>query len=496
VGTANKRQISILMENRDLFPFFKLEMKPRRQYPEGSLAAHLLGYVGEVTDEDLKWAQNLHPGDIIGRTGIEYRYEGFLKGQDGIRVVEISAEGIRIGEIENLIDARDGAEFVSSQPPVPGNDVYLTIDLELQHAVERIFGWERGSVVMMDPRNGEIIAAVSRPTYDPNIFLLGVSERQWSRLNNDPAKPLFNRTVQATYPPGSIFKLITAYAGLQEGVIRRGQRFVPCLGAYKFGNRYFGCWKPEGHGALSLFGAIVESCDVYFYQVGELLTADQFAAAGRLFGFGKVSGIDLPGEVTGNCPNHAYFDRRYGKRKWTKGHLLNYSIGQGELLATPMQLCIMTAVFANGGRMVRPHVVMKIVNADGKIVYRPGGTPGAIQGIDRRDVSIIRNAMESVVSGESGTGRAAALADFRIAGKTGTSQNPHGEDHALFVAYAPVEAPEVVLTIVMENAGHGGAMAAPLAREILAEYFSTVAGLEGEYQYGVLDVGRVTGADR
>lgn len=496
VQAADKKQISVLLENRDLFPFFKLEMKPRRQYPEGSLAVHMLGYVGEVTDDDLKNSEDLHPGDIMGRTGIEYSYEEFLKGRDGIRVVEISAEGIRIGEVEGLHGEDEEYERVRSRPPVPGNDVHLTIDLDLQRAVERIFEWKRGSIVIMDPNNGEILAAVSRPGYDPNIFLVGVSETDWRDLNADPAKPLFNRIVQATYPPGSIFKLVTAYAGLREGVVTRHRLLEPCFGSYRFGNRNFRCWKPEGHGALSLRGAIVQSCDVYFYQVGEMLTADQFASAGRLFGIGARTGIDLPSEATGIVPDHAYFDRRFGKRKWTKGHLLNYSIGQGELLVTPVQLCASTAVFANGGYSIEPHVVMKIVDADGMIVYNHENRRWPVEGLDRGALSLIRSAMEGVVSGKHGTGRAAALRGFRIAGKTGTAQNPHGEDHALFVAYAPVDEPEVVMAIVMENAGHGGAMAAPLAREILAEYFSMIAGIEGGYRYGVGGAGGGGGTER
>ncbi|HUV37293.1 MAG TPA: penicillin-binding protein 2 [Patescibacteria group bacterium] len=479
VQAADKDQISVLMENRDLFNFFKLVMKHRRQYPGETLAAHILGYVGEVTDEDINRSGKLYPGDIIGRTGIEFQYERFLRGIDGMRVVQISAEGAQLGELEGTI-VRDGKEeVVRSRPPIPGNDIELTIDLDLQRAVERIFDWERGSVIVMDPRSGEIRAAVSRPTYNPNMFHSGVSERTWKRLYEDPANPLFNRVMQATYPPGSVFKVITVYAGLVNGVISAGTRFDPCFGAYKFGIRYFGCWKPEGHGSLDLHGAIVRSCDVYFYQIGERLTADQFAEAGALFGLGAKTGLDLPSEATGIIPDHAFYDKRFGRGKWTKGHLLNYSIGQGEILTTPIQLCTMTAILANGGKLVHPHIVRRIVGPGGEIVRdnNPGASP--IPGIDRRAMNLIRRAMEDVIADEHGTGRASRLLQVRIAGKTGTAQNPHGEDHALFVAYAPADDPTIVLTIVMENAGHGGAVAAPLAREILAICFPAVAGASG-----------------
>lgn len=473
VQAANKEQISVLMENRDLFNFFKLVMKHRRKYPEETLAAHVLGYVGEVTDEDINRSGKLHPGDIIGRTGIEFQYERYLRGIDGVRVVQISAEGAQLGELEGTI-IRDGKEeVVRSSPPVPGNDIELTIDLGLQRAVERIFDWERGSVIVMDPQSGEIRAAVSRPAYNPNMFHTGISEKTWKRLYENPANPLFNRVMQATYPPGSVFKLVTVYAGLVNGVVSAGTRFEPCFGGYKFGIRYFGCWKPGGHGSLNMHSAIVQSCDVYFYQVGERLTADRFAEAGALFGFGMKTGVDLPSEATGIIPDHSFYDKRFGKGKWTKGNLLNYAIGQGEVLTTPLQLCTFTAIVANGGYTVHPYIVRRIVGPNGKIISENKWVAAPIPGIDRGMLNLIRRAMEGVVDGEKGTGRAARLPQVRIAGKTGTAQNPHGEDHALFVAYAPADDPMYALTIVMENAGHGGAMAAPLAREIFTACFST-----------------------
>lgn len=471
IQAADKEQISILRENRELFPFFRLALRHRRQYPEGELAAHLLGYVGEVTDDDLRESESYHQGDIIGRTGVEFAGESYLKGIDGERLVEISAEGIEIGVIDILegVESPDGV--VSSRDPVPGRDILLTIDVDLQREIERIFTWERGSVLVMDPRNGEILAAVSRPSYDPNMFIGGVSTEEWKRLFEDPANPLFNRSVQATYPPGSTFKLITGYAALSNKVVGRNQYLKPCFGSYRFGNRNFGCWRPEGHGSVSLHEAVSQSCDVYFYQLGEMLTADQFAAVARLFGLGRRTGVDLPSEAAGIIPDHSYFDRRFGKGKWTKGHLLNYSIGQGEVLATPMQICLMTAIFANGGKRIQPHVVRRIVDFDGRSATNYRWDAVELPMIDQRLLQALRRAMKGVVSGERGTGRAAAIPGIDVAGKTGTSQNPHGEDHALFVAYAPVEDPEIAITIVMENAGHGGAMAAPVARSILMYYF-------------------------
>ena len=482
VQAADKGQISILTENRTLFPFFSLEMKHRRQYPEEELAAHLLGYTGEISDTELKESADLHRGDIVGRTGIEYLYEEFLRGQYGVRIIEISAEGTRIGEYVGLVENEQLGGRVESSLPVPGHDLYLTIDLDLQRVVEALFEWNKGAVIIMDPRNGAVLAAVSRPVYDPNVFIGGISTENWRLLNEDPDKPLFNRTVQATYPPASTYKMIIAYAGMETGAVSTYERLKPCFGGYQFGNRYFRCWKPEGHGTSNLSEAIINSCDVYFYQLAERLKADEFAHAGRLFGFGRKTGIDLPSEVRGLLPDKAFYNRKFGKGKWTKGHLLNYSIGQGDALATPVQLCQMTAMIANGGKRITPHVVDRIEDSEGSVIFRFEGIPKKVPQIDMTLLKFIQGAMRAVVAGETGTGRAAAISGTAVCGKTGTAQNPHGADHAMFVAYAPAVDPEIALAIVLENAGHGGAMAAPLARKILSAYFNPVpvTGIAGE----------------
>ena len=476
VQAADKRQISVLIENRSLFPFFRLVMKHRRQYPQGALAVHLLGYTGEVGDDDIKRTPGLHPGDIIGRTGIELQYEKSLRGVDGVKVVEISAEGTKIGEIEQLENGPgEEGEHLASRPPIPGSDIFLTIDLDLQRAVEEIFDWTKGCVVAMNPMNGEILAAVSRPGYDPNIFLEGVTRDQWRELFNNPDNPLFDRIVQAVYPPGSIFKIVTAAAALENGVVRPGDRLEPCRGSYRFGNRDFGCWKAAGHGALPLLGAIEESCDIYFYQVGQKLTADRFHDAGEMFGLGRRTGIDLPSESRGLLPSKSYYDKRFGRGRWTAGHLLNISIGQGDLLVTPVQICVLASVVANGGYRVTPHLVRRIVDAEGRDTRQRRDAPVPVRGLGAGTLALLARAMEAVIHGEHGTGRAARVAGVRVAGKTGTSQNPHGEDHALFVAYAPANDPEIVVAVIMENAGHGGAMAAPLAGRILTSRFAGIA---------------------
>jgi penicillin-binding protein 2 len=478
VQATSKEQISILTENRVLFPFFRLEMKHRRYYPGQQLAAHLLGYTGDVSDTELKESGDLRRSDIIGRTGIEYIYDEFLRGQYGVRIIEISAEGTKIGEYVGLVENEQLDGQVESRPPVPGHDVYLTIDIDLQRAVESVLEWNKGAVVIMDPRSGAVLAAVSRPVYDPNEFIGGISEESWRELDGNPDKPLFNRTIQATYPPASTFKMIVAYAGLKTRAVTREEWMAPCYGGYQFGNRYFRCWKPEGHGYSNLTGAIVNSCDVYFYQLSERLQADDFAYAGRLFGFGRKAGIDLPSEARGILPDQAYYNRRFGKGKWTRGHLLNYSIGQGDALATPLQLCQMTAMIANGGKRVKPHVVDRIEDSEGGVIFRFDEAPEKVAQIDMSILRFIQSAMRLVVVGETGTGRGAAIPGVAICGKTGTAQNPHGKDHALFVGYAPEKDPEIAIAIVLEHAGHGGAMAAPLARKILSAYFNPVTVME------------------
>jgi len=477
IQAADKGQISILTENRALFPFFRLEMKHRRHYPEEKLAAHLLGYTGKVSDTELKEPGDLRRGDIIGRTGVEYIYEEFLRGQYGLRIIEISAEGTRIGEYVGLVENEQLEGRVESRPPVPGHDIFLTIDIDLQRVVEAVLEWNKGAVVIMDPRNGAVLAAVSRPVYDPDIFTGGISEESWRQLDEDPDKPLFNRTVQATYPPASTFKMIVSYAGLTTRVISTTETMDPCYGGYQFGNRYFRCWKSEGHGYSNLFEAIINSCDVYFYQLARRLKADEFAYAGRLFGFGRKTGIDLTSEARGLLPDRAYYDRKFGKGKWTKGHLLNYSIGQGDALATPVQLCQMAAMIANGGKRILPHVVDRIEDSEGTVVFRFDGISEKVPQIDMTLLRFIQRSMRAVVAGETGTGRAAAIPGTAICGKTGTAQNA-GKDHAMFVAYAPERDPEIALAIVLEHAGHGGAMAAPLARKIFSAYFYPVTVME------------------
>jgi penicillin-binding protein 2 len=310
---------------------------------------------------------------------------------------------------------------------------------------EAMAGVDRGAAVAIDPRDGGILGMVSRPVYDPNEFSHGLSQESWLEMSRGGSNPMLNRAIQGIYPPGSTFKIVTVIAALRNGVVRPGSHMTqPCHGSYLFGGRSFGCWKPEGHGTLDLVGALEHSCDVYFYQLGLRLGLPRLEATARALGLGERTGVGLPQENSGLMPGPAWYDRRWGVGRWRKGVLLNLAIGQGEILVTPLQLALMTAEASGYGRALRPHVVLRVGD----------GTAGG-------DGLVV----------ESGTGTAARLPGVAVAGKTGTAQNPHGRDHALFVCYAPVEHPTIAMAIVVENSGHGGSVAAPLAGQVLRRLF-------------------------
>jgi len=464
-------QISTVEEHRDELPGTRIEARPRRFYEFGELACHLLGYMSEVTREEIRASlENVYqPGDMVGRAGVEGSQEEDLRGGNGKEYVEVDARGRKV-------------EPTPDRPPLPpkvlasnGRDLVLTVDMELQRAAEEALGeGMAGAIVVMDPRDGAILAMVSKPGFDPNIFSVGLSAQEWEKLNSDSTHPLLNRATQALYPPGSTMKLLTAAAALEEGAASRETQLEPCTGFYQFGRRTFRCWREGGHGRLSFFEAIEGSCDIYFYQLGLRLGIDKLARYANRFGLNQPTGIKLEGEKSSFYPNTQWYDQRYGKRKWGKGVLLNLSIGQGEILVTPIGLASFCAAIANGGYLYKPYIVANQIDyGSGKAsVDRPlHKEPKALVGLSASTTAVLREAMEAVVSGPTGTGRMAAVQGILVAGKTGTAQNPHGQDHALFAGFAPVENPEIAFAIVVENAGHGGSIAAPIASKIVRFYF-------------------------
>ena len=451
--------LAAVEESRGELPGLEVMIEPLRRYPHGTLASHLLGYAGEINDRELvqRVEQGYRAGDLIGRSGVERSYEEFLRGRDGAEFVVVNAMGRRVSTIS------EGPP----QSPEPGHDLVLTLDLNIQKAMEEVMAnVKRGAAVAIDPRDGGILAMVSRPAIDPNEFSRGLSVARWRELSGGGANPLLNRAIQGAYPPGSTFKIVSMLAALRTGISRVSSRYSGCGGAYQFGGRSFGCWKRSGHGSLDFPGALQHSCDVYFYQVGVQLGLPKLEAAALAFGLGQRTGIDLPQERGGLVPSPAWYDKRWGAKGWRKGLLLNLAIGQGELLTTPLQLALMASEVASRGRPLRPHVVREV---RGSSDFRPERPVQAGVAADAVVWDAVQHGLELVV--ESGTGTAARVPEVRVAGKTGTAQNPHGDDHALFVCYAPIDDPKIAMAFVIENSGHGGSVAAPMAGAVLRRLF-------------------------
>lgn len=442
--------VSRLEERRATLPGLVIQTEPKRSYPDSTAVAHLVGYVGEVTEEELGTSayESRRPGSIVGKTGLEREYEDSLQGSDGERFVEVDALGRVVRE-----------EGAPALPTVAGKELHTTIDLDLQRYIDSIWPKNfRGAMVAMEPNTGAILALYSYPAYNPNDFVGGVSQAIWTSLNDNPIKPLLNRAIGTRYPPGSTFKLATAMMALQRGLVRFDTRMaVPCRGVYQFGNRAFHCWLPRGHGSLDLLGAIANSCDVYFYQLGIRIGVANFIESGNALGFRSLTGVDLPGELPSSYPaTSEYYDRVYGKGRWT--HLaipLNLAIGQGENAQTLINMVRFYATLSNGGHPPTPY-----------IVARHAPAPPAVPLADSM-FQALRNALFMVV--EQGTAHASRIASIRMAGKTGTAQNSHGANHGWFIGFAPYERPRIVLGGIMEFGGHGTAVA-PLVSRAIARY--------------------------
>jgi penicillin-binding protein 2 len=455
---ADKFVISFVRENWQDYPQLRVESRLRRRYPSSGSAAHMLGYVGEVTPEDVSAGHGVYQaGDFTGKAGIEKQYEDRLRGTPGQRAVEITAGGTSLGEVAEL-----------SIAPIAGKDLHLTIDYEMQEFLDSLLAARANpaAAVVLDVRDGGIIAACSRPSYDPNEFAAGVSASILSDLLADPTKPMFNRLSQARYAPASTFKIVVATAALTHSLVDPGRVLAYCDGTHRFGNRIFRCWKEEGHGGMNLMSAIINSCDVYFYRIGEMMDVDVLAGTASAYGLDRKTGVDLPIEVAGNVPTRRYYDKRFGRGRWTQGLMINNAIGQGEYLTTVLHVARMAAAVANGGWLVQPHFVD---HADGEPVRDWPREP--VAGLEGGVLSFLRRAMVGVVESPDGTAHWTRIPWLKVGGKTGTAQNPHGDHHSWYMAYAPADDPEIALAIIVENAGHGGDVSAPVARDFLAEYF-------------------------
>jgi penicillin-binding protein 2 len=438
--------VAHLEERRSTLPGLVIQTEPKRMYPDSTAVAHIVGYVGEVTEQELATPAygDRRPGAIVGQEGLEREYEDSLKGSDGVRFVEVDALGRVIRD--------QGAPALATEP---GHVIRTTINLDLQRFVASIFpATRRGAIVAMDPRSGAILALYSNPAYDPNAFVGGIQRGSWRALNEDPARPLLNRAIATRYPPASTFKLAIATMALRHGVVRFDSHMPqPCRGGIQIGNRFFRCWKADGHGSLDLVGAIASSCDVYFYQLGMRLGVTSLLEDGNAMGFRSVSGIDLPGELTSAFPaGPAYYDRLYGRGRWTNAVAVNLAIGQGENAQTLINMVRFYAALANGGHVPTPYVVRE------RVALRP------VVQLPESTFLGVRQALIAVV--ERGTARGVRLERLRLAGKTGTAQNPHGPDHGWFIGFAPAADPAIVVGGIMEFAEHGTIVASYVARVV------------------------------
>jgi penicillin-binding protein 2 len=439
-------QLSVLEEHMDKLKGVQVSVEPLRNYPYSDLFCHVLGYVGEITRTEIERDSSYTLNDYIGRMGLEQYHEQTLRGINGIEFIDVDARG---REVSTLQEKRP-------IPFCPGQDLHTTLDCALCESVAVFLEeYDKAACVCMDPWNGEILVLYSKPGFDPNIFIHGLRPHEWQVLNTAFDAPMYNRAIMSCYPPGSTFKPFVALAALDAHLIEPNKRFAPCTGKFRLGNRVFACWKK--HGSLDLLGAMINSCDIYFYQLGRSIGIDTLWTRAVQFGFGQKTGIALPNEKAGCLPDRAWFEKYYGKN-WTDGHLFNISIGQGDLLVTPLQLACAYSAIANRGSLPVPSL-------------QKGTKPRLKRlAIEADALDFVHNALHGVIT--SGTGRMAALPTCPLCGKTGTVQNPHGEDHSLFVGYAPMDSAEIVVCVLIENAGHGGSVAAPVAGAILRAYFN------------------------
>ena len=468
-SNISRDQVEIIEENRLRLPGVEIEMKPVREYSSNILAAHLLGYIGEVSDDEMdrQGYEEYNPGDYVGKNGIERSWEQELHGSDGGRQLEVDARGRVL-------------RTVSESHPTVGNSVVLTLDAAVQKQAEMAFGDQAGAAVALDVNSGEVLAFVSTPSFDPALFSGKLPADVWKAYLDDKRHPLENKALTGQYPPGSTFKVITALAGLENGMISDSTS-VNCSGSYQLGNSTFKCWNKRGHGTTSLKKSLRESCDVYYYQLGERLGVDLIAKTAQKFLLGAPLGIGLNNEKPGLIPTAEWKQKRFGKR-WYQGETLSVAIGQGYVLMTPIQLASMIATVANEGTVYRPFLVKRIVDTDGKSLkeFKPeiiGRT-----GISADKFRLVKQGLFAVVNEPGGTGGVARLYDVQVAGKTGTSQvvklrdsqrgTPYQfRDHALFVAFAPYDKPEIAVAVVVEHGEHGGSAAAPIAARMLRAYF-------------------------
>lgn len=462
------QEVALIESQAWNLPGVEVIVEGRRDYPQQNLAAHLIGYVGEITQAQLKadaYSSEL-PGRLIGQNGIEKVYDNLLRGRVGRKNIEVDASGHE----RQILDITE---------PLAGDNIVLSIDMRLQTAAEEALGDRRGAVVVLDSETGEVLALASHPAYDPNILSRRLSPKMWQTIAEDKDHPLNNRAIQGTYPPGSVFKILMAAAGLEAGFIEPDRKIL-CRGGLQYGNRFYRDWTAAGHGEVGLHKALRESCDVYFYQLGSRMQIDTIAKYAMLFGLGEPTGIDLPSEKKGLVPT-SQWKLDVKKERWYPGETLSVSIGQGYLSVTPLQQAVMVNTVINSGSLIRPRVLKGIISDKEKKTFEFPSVEVRRINMMESTLKIIKSGLRGVVNEPGGTGGAARSSLVDVGGKTGTAQavgrRPGGgeytgfNDHAWFVAFAPVDKPRITVSVLVEHGGHGGSVAAPVAKKIIEEYF-------------------------
>jgi len=454
-------------------PGIVISTEPMRHYIEGELASHLIGYLGEISEKELASGRFPHTrrGDFIGKFGVEKAYESFFQGEPGSKQVQVNA----LGQTTGVLETREA---------VSGKNVYLTLDVELQRKTEEMLAGKAGAAVAVEPSSGHLLAMVSGPAFDPNAFVEGMTFDAWNSLSTNEFRPMENKAVQGQYPPGSTYKIVTAIAGLEEGVINENTAHY-CPGHYRYGNRTYRCWKRSGHGAVKIIDALAQSCDVFFFRVGEELGVDRLARYAEGCGLGMTTGIKLDNEAAGLVPDSVWKLKKKGA-PWQGGETLSVAIGQGFNLVTPLQMACLAAAVANEGTRYKPLVIRRIEAPDGSVVKT--GEPEVLGRLpaSKETLQILKRGMIKAVNTPSGTAWNLRISGVTVAGKTGTSQvvamapdheeTPHESkplhfrDHAWFVAFAPAEEPRIAVAVLVEHGGHGASGAGPIAREMIRAY--------------------------
>jgi len=477
-------EVSVIQNNKVFLQGIDVAVAPRRDYNPVT-PSHMVGYLGEISRNELnrfnsdKDSSLYRSGDLIGKQGLEARWEKYLRGKRGHRLVQVDAFG-------RQADLTEKSEFALPRvPAVPGNDLILTIDLDLQTVAREAFKGKNGAVVVMDPRNGEILAMLSEPGFDPNIYQGVLSQEKYRSLVNNPFKPFLDKTTGGMYMPGSVYKAVVALAALEEGIVNANTTFF-CPGFYTLHGETFHCHERRGHGVVNLRRAMMKSCDIYFYSIGVELGVDRMAKYAADLGLGERTGFQLNFELPGLIPTVAW-KRKFNNTSWSPGETPSVSIGQGAVQMTPLQMANLYATLGNGGNIWKPFLVKRVINHVGEsILVHDPELLRKVERISPASLKLVKDALTAVVMDPEGTGKAAAVPDFTVAGKTGSVQvvslnknltkldvSMKWREHAMFAAFSPAESPEISVAVISEHdkIGGGGKSAAPVAGKIIAAYW-------------------------